>query len=304
MKKSTLFFGLVLGIIVFARMVAADEKKISDYKTAQECYDAAMKIVSAGIAPADQMKVWGRKFALLGQAIALDPKFTQAYIPYVQTYFEQPMGHEFTDSEELDRLTALLKKGLEYHPPNGDEFLLYASMLLDERNRGENNEAAYSEAIVMLEKALIEYKNSKLKSSLLYQKETFYRKLGEGKMALNCLVDIVKLNEKSQTSELAYQDLISYYARTENYPEVLNYTDKFLGIFGNNSDWSCFVLYSKIEACYNLNHFNDLIASGDKYIKLCRNDKETTKTIYGFFADTYNKMGNLELSQRYREMSK
>ena len=305
MKKSTLFFGLVLGIIVLARVAAADEKKISDYKTAQECYDAAMKIDSAGISPADQTAVWGRKFALLGQAIALDPKFTQAYIPYVQTYFEQPMGHEFTDSEELDRLTALLKKGLEYNPPNGDEF--YMNLVRLEDKRWGHTKDSLRRSLAYLNQALKKYPNSPIKKDILSSIYLNHSYLGESSEGVKFLWQIVNLDENELVDKSALEDLMLYYDSIKDYSNLIKISEKFLIKFGYSENYSCYALYCGTLSSNQLDLPDKAIEFGQKYIEICSNtlkgDPTTSKKIYHYLSEAYNVIGDLELSNKFKIMS-
>ena len=305
MKKSTLFFGLVLGIIVFARMVAADEKKISDYKTAQECYDAAMKIDSAGTSEVDQMAVWGRKFALLGQAIKLDPKFTQAYVPYVQTYFEQPMGHEYTDSEELDRLTALLKKGLEYHPPNGDEFLWELVNL--EHKRWGYTKDSLNRIIYYLTKALNEYPESKLTNNVRLSLFSHFEILENPESGIPYLKMIVESDGSDENVTLALEYLIHYYNQINDYPNLLKYSNSYIDKFGYKSAWYTYALYCKALSCSKLKLYNELIITCSRYFseenKINRRHASTDKVMYRFLSEAYSANSDVELSTKYRKLS-
>ena len=306
MKKSTLLFGIIFGITVLTRIALADGKDISEYKTAQECYDAAMKIDRTGISPADQMTVCGRKFALLGQAIALDPKFTQAYVPYVQTYFEQPMGHEYTDSEELDRLSALLKKGLDYNPPNGDEFYSWLSSL--EFNLwGDGNKESYTRRLDYIERAISEFPKSKIISNLLLMKSDLLRNLERMDQSRICLRKLVSLNLNDASTESALYQLISDFASEGDYKEVYTFTDKYINLFGKTANYYDFVLYWKTESSFNIGKYDESLYSGKLYIRQScglHSRAESCKKLYKIFAEIYAMKGNFELSRKYFEMSR
>ena len=312
MKKSTLLFGIIFGITVLTRIALADGKDISEYKTAQECYDAAMKIDRTGISPADQTAVWGRKFALLGQAIALDPKFTQAYVPYVQTYFEQPMGHEYTDSEELDRLTALLKKGLEYHPPNGDEFYMQLVELEDKRFGSEEKESILR-SIQYLEKAQALYPNSHNILKMLSRKSYCYYLLGNETERVKISEEIIsKFDPQEELVKLTYYDLIDHYFEINDFIKVVVYADNLLSVLKNQDKISFdSVLWYKIKAYDRLNRYPDVISTANSLLNFYQahplpnySKNSYLPVIYDYLNRAYKNTGNSVLAEKYKNMEK
>ncbi len=305
MKKFTIFSLLLMGIIHVAVFASAEKPGKPEYNTAIECFKAAQKISYSEASAEDFPTIWRTKFDLLKRAIELDPRFTEAYVPYVKTYFEAPLAHEFQHADELDDLTALLKKELQYNPPNGDEFYLQLVKLEDKRWGYTKDSLIRS--IDYLKQALNKYPNSSLRNNLILSIYSNYEHLGKAEDGIQYLKMIVESNGSDQTDKHALESLIHYYTQVNDYSNLLKYSDLYIDKFGFNSDWSSYAIYCKALSCNKLKLHDKLIEISRSYFseenKIYR-DAQTDKKIYLFLSEAYESKGNVELTTKYKKLSR
>ncbi|MCD4654653.1 hypothetical protein K8T06_12070 [bacterium] len=301
MRKLVVLSLLIIGCIYIPGCVFAEKPKKVEYKTAQECFNAAMLISYGNASYSEYLLKWREKFNLFKRAIELEPVFTEAYVPYIKTYCEGPRQGEYDNSVELDELIKLLKSGLKFKPANGDEFYLQLNYL--EFKRWGGTKESLRRSIDYLNRALLKYPDSPIKKTILLSMYSKYKHLGETATGIPYLNKIVELNGYEQADIRALEILIHFYHSENDYHNLLNFCELFIGKFGFNEDYSCYAIYCLSLSSNKLGLHDKVIENSRRYIRMCNRGDSTIKKIYLFLSEAYGAKENYELSKKFRKMS-